>query len=219
MVSDYADMSGTRVNGLSSSTTYYFRVKAHNGIGDSDYSNVVETETTLAPPTDLAALAISTGEINLTWTDSHVTSAFPTLTQYSLATDLTTPVVVHTFDQNADGSTLHVKDDTEVSAQLAVGYGASDLGNNYIITGNVTYINSTTELGFLARGNMAGTEGYVLSLEPHSTNSYFSLLKLNASSSPLSFTSLQSHTLTNLDFHPGDTYTMSFELRNRVKIT
>jgi C1A family cysteine protease len=61
--------------GLTASTTYYYQVRATNGVGDSAYSNPA-TATTLAPPTPpaaptgLAATAISHSQINLTWTDN-----------------------------------------------------------------------------------------------------------------------------------------------------
>jgi fibronectin type 3 domain-containing protein len=56
-------------------STYYYRVRATNGVGDSAYSNVANV-TTLADttpptvPTNLAATAASGTQINLSWTAS-----------------------------------------------------------------------------------------------------------------------------------------------------
>ncbi len=61
--------------GLTASTPYYYRVCATNTAGDSAYATA--SATTLAPPvvipvapTDLAASAFSSSQINLTWKDN-----------------------------------------------------------------------------------------------------------------------------------------------------
>jgi hypothetical protein len=57
--------------GLASGTTYYYRVRAQSSFGTSAYSNVA-TSTTLGPPaapSTLKATAVSTSQVNLTWTD------------------------------------------------------------------------------------------------------------------------------------------------------
>ena len=59
---------------LPAGTTYRYRVRASNSGGNSDYSNEAEA-TTLEPsppaaPSNLAAAAISSTQINLTWTDN-----------------------------------------------------------------------------------------------------------------------------------------------------
>jgi C1A family cysteine protease len=61
--------------GLTASTSYTYRVRAHNDGGDSDYSNTAIAMTQAAPttpaaPTNLTATAISRTGINLTWTDN-----------------------------------------------------------------------------------------------------------------------------------------------------
>jgi hypothetical protein len=77
----YAQIATTNANSntyndtsLSPSTTYYYRVKAYNTNGDSTYSNEVSA-TTLSPqppvaPSNLAATAVSTTQINLSWLDN-----------------------------------------------------------------------------------------------------------------------------------------------------
>jgi titin len=81
---NFYPLSGTGVNGTSSRNTgltagrlYYYRVYAWNAVGTSDYSNVASavagqagTPTTPAPPSGLAASAVSTSQINLTWSDN-----------------------------------------------------------------------------------------------------------------------------------------------------
>jgi fibronectin type 3 domain-containing protein len=61
--------------GLSANTTYYYRVRAYNGTGDSAYTNEAfattqATQTTPANPTNLTAQAASASQINLSWTDN-----------------------------------------------------------------------------------------------------------------------------------------------------
>src|SRR5205823_6611060 len=61
--------------GLSSSTAYYYQVRAYNAGGNSEFSNTASA-TTLAPPvppaapSGLKAAAVSGSQINLSWTDN-----------------------------------------------------------------------------------------------------------------------------------------------------
>lgn len=59
-------------NGLKYNTTYYYRVKARNAIGDSDYVLASATTLNVAPaaPTSLAAVDISISSIRLEWVDN-----------------------------------------------------------------------------------------------------------------------------------------------------
>ncbi len=70
-----ANTPGYSDTGLSSSTSYSYRVRAYNAIGDSDYSNIASATTTQAPtppaaPSNLTATAASRNQINLSWTDN-----------------------------------------------------------------------------------------------------------------------------------------------------
>ncbi|NQU05837.1 MAG: SUMF1/EgtB/PvdO family nonheme iron enzyme [Calditrichaeota bacterium] len=61
---------------LDANTTYYYRVRASNSAGDSDYSNVASGTTqeqaseTPEAPSNLQAEAISVNQINISWQDN-----------------------------------------------------------------------------------------------------------------------------------------------------
>jgi hypothetical protein len=70
-----ANVTSYSNTGLTSSTSYSYRVRAYNATGDSNYSNIASTVTQAGPalpsaPTNLAAAAISKSQINLSWTDN-----------------------------------------------------------------------------------------------------------------------------------------------------
>jgi predicted phage tail protein len=67
-----ANITSYNDTGLAAGTTYYYRVRATNSIGDSAASNIVSATTLAAPlwaPGNLVATAVSATQINLTWTD------------------------------------------------------------------------------------------------------------------------------------------------------
>lgn len=70
-----ADQTTYTDSGLNASTTYYYRLRAYNENGDSDYSNVAEATTQAvlsgpAAPTALSADAVDSTSIDLAWTDN-----------------------------------------------------------------------------------------------------------------------------------------------------
>jgi len=63
--------------GLEASPTYYYRVNAYGGSGNSEYSNEAHATTYLSAPSDLLATPVSSTRINLSWTDnSEIESGF-----------------------------------------------------------------------------------------------------------------------------------------------
>jgi hypothetical protein len=66
-----ANVTSYSNSGLTASTTYYYRVRAYNSGGNSGYSNIVSvTISPPAAPSNLSATAVSSGEIDLSWTDN-----------------------------------------------------------------------------------------------------------------------------------------------------
>ncbi|MCX5696703.1 MAG: fibronectin type III domain-containing protein, partial [Candidatus Omnitrophica bacterium] len=69
-----ANSTTCRNYGLTPGTTYYYRLRAYNADGNSDYTNIVSAETaSLNPPAapgNLTADTLSTTEIRLYWQDN-----------------------------------------------------------------------------------------------------------------------------------------------------
>ncbi len=71
-----ANITGYTNSGLAASTTYVYRVRAYNTVGNSAYTNAAgattaaATVTTPAAPSALTAAAASASQIRLTWTDN-----------------------------------------------------------------------------------------------------------------------------------------------------
>jgi hypothetical protein len=70
-----ANVTGYSDSGLAASSSYSYRVRAYNVAGDSGYSNTASAVTQTPPtppnaPTSLSAIAVSSSQINLTWTDN-----------------------------------------------------------------------------------------------------------------------------------------------------
>src|SRR5205814_8768483 len=60
---------------LSFPNTTLFRSCANNSAGDSPFSNEASGITTLSAPTSLTATAVSSSQINLTWTDNSASES------------------------------------------------------------------------------------------------------------------------------------------------
>jgi large repetitive protein len=67
-VTTYTDSDGALLDG----TQYYYRVSATNSAGDSSFSNEVNGITTMRVPSGFSATAVSSSQINLTWTDNSL---------------------------------------------------------------------------------------------------------------------------------------------------
>ncbi len=73
LVSVGATITTYTVTGLTANTKYYFRVRAQNKGGTSNWSNVAEANTLpVSPdaPKNLTAVAVSSSQINLVWVDA-----------------------------------------------------------------------------------------------------------------------------------------------------
>jgi large repetitive protein len=70
-----ANVTSYASTGLTSGTTYYFRLRAYNALGYSAYTSQVSATTLVAPtaPTNLTLTVANTGQINLAWTDNATT--------------------------------------------------------------------------------------------------------------------------------------------------
>lgn len=124
-----ANVTGFSNTGLQPNTTYRYRVRASNGSGDSAYTNVAEATTTAqtsgvpAPPSNLAGAAVSTSQINLTWTDNSANE---------------TGFKVY---RSADGGATFSRIDTlgaNVTAYTDVGRAANTTYRYYVVSYNAT---------------------------------------------------------------------------------
>ena len=64
-----ADVTDYTVNNLTEGTRYYFKVRALSGSGDSAFSQVSNSDTMLATPTNVVATPRAGGQIQLSWDD------------------------------------------------------------------------------------------------------------------------------------------------------
>ena len=73
-----ANITSYNDTGCGDETTYYYKVRAYNEVGNSAYSNETNATTLLAAPSSLSALPASATQINLSWIDNS--SHEPTFT-------------------------------------------------------------------------------------------------------------------------------------------
>lgn len=77
IASTAAGITSYQDSGLAASTTYYYRVRASNAVGDSAASNVAQATTPVltAPtaPSNLTAAQLSATQVKLTWVDNSGT--------------------------------------------------------------------------------------------------------------------------------------------------
>ena len=71
-----ANVVSYQFTGLTEGTQYYYRMRAHNAVGYSGYSTTDTSAAIPTTPTIGTATAVSSSQINLTWTDisTHNTS-------------------------------------------------------------------------------------------------------------------------------------------------
>ncbi len=124
--------------GLTASTKYYYRVRASNGTGDSDYSNIADATTQAPPvtapaaPSGLTATTASSTTINLSWTDnSDNEEGF----RIERGTDGTTFTGIGTTAANTA-----IYSDTDCNASTKYYYRV----RAYNSAGNSTYSNTAT---------------------------------------------------------------------------
>lgn len=186
-----ADFTSYNDTGLAGDTTYYYRVRALNGITYSAYSSVAsDTTFTLAPgsPTDLVATPINTSEIDLVWVDNSTDEYGFIIQQSANGIDWTT---IFTTGPNVESyAVTSLVEGTEYYFQvLATGPGGDSDPTNIVDVGtflaapsdltaevlSLTEIvldwvdNSSHESGFILERSPTGTSGWevVTTLSPN----------------------------------------------------
>ncbi len=98
-------------------TSYYYRVLAYNGSGNSAWSNVVNASTILPAPTALTAIVNSATSVTLNWT---TTATFATGYTIQRATNTAFTAGLTSFD--APGTATHTYTDTTTMANTRYYY-------------------------------------------------------------------------------------------------
>lgn len=147
LLADATSYNHTNLNG---STTYYYRIYASNGAGDSSYSNEAFATTDVTPvgvptpPSNLAATGSSSSSISLSWTDaSNNETGFEIWSSPSSMLPLTKKATV--------GANVTSYNDTGLSPSITYRYavlafnndGSSALSNSVSATTSSTVVTQT----------------------------------------------------------------------------
>ncbi len=94
--------------GLIANTEYYYKIRAYNGVGESDYSNIASDTTVVSPPENLTDSVVSSSQINLSWgevdgaTDYKVYRRAASSTKYKIASDISSNFYADILGLTAD---------------------------------------------------------------------------------------------------------------------
>ena len=130
LVANTASSSTTYSNtGLASSTLYSYRVSAINSVGTSPVSNTISATTgTIAtaplPPTGLTASAVSSSQINLSWTAGN--NGGSTITGYKIERSTDGGSTWSTISANT-GSTTTTYSNTGLASSTSYTYRVSEI--------------------------------------------------------------------------------------------
>ena len=97
-----ANVTSYANKGLVGNRTYFYRVRAYNSAGDSDYSDRASATTSPRAPSGMTARAASSSTVNLSWTDNSSSEAG---FKIGRATDASGPWTQIVSDQPANDST------------------------------------------------------------------------------------------------------------------
>lgn len=90
------------INGLTSGTTYYVRVKAINAIGESNWSNAAVVALSPASPSNVSATFVSTSSVNLSWDNTLGATSYEVTVTDNNGNNYSTPVVT----MNSNSATI-----------------------------------------------------------------------------------------------------------------
>ena len=152
-----ANITSFNDTGVNESTTYFYRVRAHNGSLslDSCYSNEVSALTYPAAPSDLSAAPASSTQIDLNWTDnssgesgfwierkngaggtySVIASPAPNATSYSDAgLSASTTYFYRVYAYNSSGNSIYFNEVSATTFAVAPSDGGGGGGGCFIST-------------------------------------------------------------------------------------
>jgi hypothetical protein len=116
--------------GRAEGTTYFYRVRAFNGIGTSAYSNELGVLTRPAAPTGLTATAINERRVNLSWADHSASETGFRVERKINAGDPWTPVGTVAADVTAFADTHVLETTTYTYRVLAFNSGGDSAPSN-----------------------------------------------------------------------------------------